>query len=135
MSEEVKQVVEEVKIAKYGTKDDVFYGRAERTKGKLTKDDLMVNAKGKVISKKSHENGKRLLERLKSANSANNQSGEVKAEQPKKPKAPKKVEVKVEEAVNQSAPVEPPAPKPKRTQRKPKAQPVAPVEPVEVKAQ
>lgn len=46
-------------MRKTGTKAEVWAGTAQHTAGKLTKDDLMLNASGKVVSHKQHENGKR----------------------------------------------------------------------------
>ena len=37
---------------------------ALKTAGALTKDDLMVNKKGRVVSRKQHENGKKNADRL-----------------------------------------------------------------------
>lgn len=51
---------------KIGSKEQVFYGEAEKTSGGLCKDDLILNAHGKVISKKKSEYGKTVAaERLK----------------------------------------------------------------------
>lgn len=54
-------------MVKLGDKEAVYYGDAERTSGGLRKHDLMVNSKGKIISKKQHECGKKRIEHLKSA--------------------------------------------------------------------
>ena len=48
-----------------GTKDEVFAGVAKKTAGGLSAGDLMRNSRGKVISKKQHEAGKRNIDRLK----------------------------------------------------------------------
>ena len=40
-----------------GTKDEVWAGTAQQTAGKLTREDLMLNAKNKVVSKRQHANG------------------------------------------------------------------------------
>jgi hypothetical protein len=54
--EEQKQ---EQKIKKYGTKEEVYNGLAEKTKGKLKKDDLFECPRTKKIkSKKMSELGK-----------------------------------------------------------------------------
>ena len=42
-----------------GSKSDVWYGRAMKTPGGLTKDKLMVNRYGKIVSRKQSEAGKR----------------------------------------------------------------------------
>ena len=41
-----------------GTKLMVFRGQAHKTSGGLTKGDLMVNRRGKVVSKNAHAAGK-----------------------------------------------------------------------------
>ncbi len=46
-----------------GNKLAVFRGKADRTAGGLTKKDLMVNKRGKVVSRKAHEAGKRAFKR------------------------------------------------------------------------
>ena len=49
-----------------GTKSDVYHGRALKTAGGLTKNDLTLNKVGRVVSKKQSEAGKRRgLEKLK----------------------------------------------------------------------
>ncbi len=56
-NEDQKQVtIEQVQPAKFGSKDDVFNGLAAKTKGGLTKDDLVLNKKNKVVSKKMQAN-------------------------------------------------------------------------------
>ena len=45
------------------SKEDVYYGRAKRTSGGLTKKDLMKNSKGKIVSKKMYKRGKLLSQR------------------------------------------------------------------------
>ena len=94
---------QEVKIAKYGSKEQVFKGEAQMTKGKLKKDDLALNAKGKVVSKKAQERGRALIAQLR---------GIQKKETLKEPELPKEAEVKAlrDEKVFV----------PKRTQRKKK---------------
>jgi len=42
----------------------VFHGNARRTSGRLTKDDLMKNAAGRIVSKRKHEAGKVALKFL-----------------------------------------------------------------------
>ena len=39
-------------MRKYGNRQDVFNGEAEKTRGGLTKDDLMLSKTGKIVSKK-----------------------------------------------------------------------------------
>jgi hypothetical protein len=55
---------EDNKIKKLGTKDDVFYGKALKTKGGLVPNDLMKNDKGLIVSKKRHEIGKKRMQNL-----------------------------------------------------------------------
>jgi len=46
------------KEKRVGSKRQVLSGRKMETKGRLKKQDLVVNARGKVVSKKKHEAGK-----------------------------------------------------------------------------
>ena len=39
-------------MRKYGNRQDVYNGEAEKTRGGLTKDDLMLSKTGKIVSKK-----------------------------------------------------------------------------------
>jgi hypothetical protein len=39
-------------VKRYGTRSDVFEGLAEKTRGGLGKDDLMLSKTGKIVSKK-----------------------------------------------------------------------------------
>ena len=48
-----------------GSKREVFEGRSMKTASGLTKNDLMKNARGKIVSKKQHLAGKKNVERLK----------------------------------------------------------------------
>ena len=48
-----------------GNKADVFNGLASKTATGLTKADLVLNKRNKVVSKKQHERGKLNSERLK----------------------------------------------------------------------
>lgn len=45
---------------KFGTKDEVWDGLALLTKGGLRRSDLMINRKGKVVSKAQHAAGVRV---------------------------------------------------------------------------
>merc|ERR1711896_49236 len=47
-------------------KSQVFKGRKEKTSGGLTKDSLMKNKRGKVVSKRASANGKRAFGHIKS---------------------------------------------------------------------
>lgn len=47
-----------------GSRAEVFHGNKKRTSGRLTKDDLMKNAAGRIVSKKKHEAGKAALKYL-----------------------------------------------------------------------
>ncbi len=40
---------------KVGSRAKVFHGGAEKTVGGLTKDDLIKNKHGRIVSKKKHE--------------------------------------------------------------------------------
>lgn len=52
-------------LKKKGTKQEVFDGLAQCTSGGLKKEDLMLNAKGQVVSKKRSEQGKKQYQNLK----------------------------------------------------------------------
>ena len=51
------------KVMPVGSKLMVWKGVAEHTSGGLRKEDLMVNSRGKVVSRKAHEAGKRAFKR------------------------------------------------------------------------
>jgi hypothetical protein len=57
-----RPIIQEVedKIKPVGSKEEVFYGKALRTAGKLTQQDLIRNKSGKIVSKKKSENATRL---------------------------------------------------------------------------
>lgn len=50
--------------SKYGSKAEVYRGDAKQTRGKLRKKDLVMNKRGKVVSKRQHKAGKRAIKRL-----------------------------------------------------------------------
>jgi L-asparaginase II len=52
------------KMKTVGSRAEVFHGNAKRTSGRLTKDDLMKNAAGRIVSRKKHEAGKNALKFL-----------------------------------------------------------------------
>ena len=52
------------KFKTVGSRAEVFHGNAKRTSGRLTKDDLMKNAAGRIVSRKKHEAGKNALKFL-----------------------------------------------------------------------
>jgi hypothetical protein len=47
-----------------GSRAEVFHGSALRTAGRLTKDDLMKNKAGRIVSRKRHDAGKTALRYL-----------------------------------------------------------------------
>ena len=47
-----------------GSRAEVFHGNAKRTSGRLTKDDLMKNGAGRIVSKKKNAAGKLALKFL-----------------------------------------------------------------------
>jgi hypothetical protein len=47
-----------------GSRAEVFHGSALRTTGRLTKDDLMKNKAGRIVSRKRHDAGKGALRYL-----------------------------------------------------------------------
>ena len=42
------------KVVRVGSRAKVMHGGAEKTTGGLTKEDLMYNGKGRIVSKKRH---------------------------------------------------------------------------------
>lgn len=48
-----------VKVKAKGTKAEVWHGTAKHTPGGLTKDDLVKNKNGKIVSKKKQAAGRR----------------------------------------------------------------------------
>ena len=48
-----------------GSRMDVFYGHAIQTAGGLTKKDLILNARGRVVSKRMSENAKKRYPQIK----------------------------------------------------------------------
>lgn len=68
MKVEEEKKVEEVKVKKIGSREEVFNGQAVKTRGGLVKDDLVLSKKGKVVSKKMQERGKVLLYSSQQAN-------------------------------------------------------------------
>jgi DVNP family len=47
-----------------GTRAMVWHGTAHHTSGGLTKDKLMMNKRGKIVSRKAHARGKKSLKHL-----------------------------------------------------------------------
>ena len=47
-----------------GSRCQVFRGNATHTSGRLTKDDLIKNQHGRIVSKKRHEQGKLAIQYL-----------------------------------------------------------------------
>ena len=41
-----------LRIRRYGTRAEVWHGKARMTQGRLTKDDLVMNEYGYIVSKK-----------------------------------------------------------------------------------
>jgi len=52
------------RVKKRGSKDDVWNGRAEKTKGGLVKSDLIENKRGKIVSKRKYERGLKQIQHL-----------------------------------------------------------------------
>jgi hypothetical protein len=48
-----------------GTRAEVYHGTARRTSGGLTKNELMMNKHGRIVSKKKHTTAKREMRLLK----------------------------------------------------------------------
>lgn len=50
------------KTQKIGSRAKVMHGGAEKTAGGLTKDDLMYNVAGRIVSKKKHHTMKKRID-------------------------------------------------------------------------
>ena len=48
-----------------GTKAEVWHGTADKTSGGLTKDKLMKNKNGRIVSKRKHEIGMKMFKENK----------------------------------------------------------------------
>jgi hypothetical protein len=48
-----------------GTRAQVWHGSAKKTSGGLTKDKLMMNKHGRIVSKKKHASGKKTIKHLR----------------------------------------------------------------------
>merc|ERR1711994_287803 len=57
-AKKVKKAKKITRASQTGTMRQVFAGRKMYTSGGLTKANLMMNARGKVVSKKAHSQGK-----------------------------------------------------------------------------
>nr|QDY52042.1 hypothetical protein 3_21 [Mimiviridae sp. ChoanoV1] len=44
-----------LRIRRYGTRAEVWHGKARMTQGRLTKNDLIMNEYGYIVSKKKHK--------------------------------------------------------------------------------
>jgi hypothetical protein len=53
-----------VEVKKIGTREEVFERKALRTKGGLTSDDLVMNSKGAIVSKKASAQGREKMQRI-----------------------------------------------------------------------
>ena len=51
-------------VKRYGTRADVFEGLAEKTRGGLTRDDLVLSKTGKIVSKKKSEAARAAYEKF-----------------------------------------------------------------------
>ena len=57
-------------MPRVGSKNEVWAGSAHHTSGGLTKGDLMKSANGKVVSKKQHAAGVRLMKAMRASGKA-----------------------------------------------------------------
>jgi hypothetical protein len=57
-------------MPRVGTKSEVWAGTAHHTSGGLTKGDLMRSNTGKIVSKKQHAAGVRLMKALRASGKA-----------------------------------------------------------------
>lgn len=53
------------KVSKGWDKRAVWENRKTKTRGGLTRDDLMMNKRGRIVSKRKHEAGKKLYAKYK----------------------------------------------------------------------
>ena len=60
-----KKAMQAMKAKKVGRKSLVFAGTRVKTTGGLKKQDLTMNKRGKVVSKKMHANGKKAFSHIK----------------------------------------------------------------------
>lgn len=56
---------EKDKVSPGWDKRQVWEGKKTKTRGGLTRDDLMKNKQGKIVSKKKHAQGKKLYAKYK----------------------------------------------------------------------
>ena len=94
-----------------GSKKDVWHGYARRTAGGLTKDDLVLNKRGKPVSKKQSEAAKLRYPALKAALCGA-------PIPPVQAALPVQAAVPVRATPARAAKAPPAAPKPKRTARR-----------------
>merc|ERR1712224_207448 len=77
----MRKVMKKKKISKIArgrlAKVQVFRGSKEKTVGGLTKDSLMRNKRGKVVSKRQHARGKRAFKNLETWHEAFMEAREV----------------------------------------------------------
>ena len=78
-------------VKRYGTRNDVFEGLAEKTRGGLAKDDLMLSKTGKIVSKKKSMAAKASYDRFGFSKRLEKVDDEnVEEEKPKKKKRRRK---------------------------------------------
>lgn len=90
---------------KRGSKQEVFEGLAEKTGGGLCKEDLMVNKKGKIISKKRHEHGLKAFDNIRNYINAKDEPLEEEDDQDQEEVKEIQQESKIEN-INQEQPKE-----------------------------
>lgn len=62
-------------MSRIGDKEAVYYGEAHHTPGGLTKQDLVVNSKGKIVSARQHAAGKAKVANLHRGKAAGGRFG------------------------------------------------------------
>lgn len=59
VDDQIQDILNKKSIRSVGTREQVWEGLAKKTAGGLTKDDLIMNSRGKIVSKKRSEMGKK----------------------------------------------------------------------------
>ena len=60
----MRRAMRKKRVSIFGKKASVFNGKKTKTRGGLKKSDLMKNKQGKIVSKKSSQNGKKAFKRV-----------------------------------------------------------------------
>ena len=83
-------------MRKYGTRNEVWNGEAQMTRGMLKKDDLIKSSSGRLVSKRKSEAAKKNYEKYGFNKRAALNEPPPPAEKPKKKRRRKKKEVEAD---------------------------------------